>query len=70
MLGYAKHFPSFLIGAWSSGTGLAGIFGSGAYLLLVYAGVKDLYVNIVVMVIDIFEYYTMLVHILYRFFMA
>ncbi|CAK83473.1 unnamed protein product (macronuclear) [Paramecium tetraurelia] len=34
MLGYSKSFSSSLIGFWSSGTGFAGIFGSGFFLVL------------------------------------
>ena len=34
MLGYLKNFPSHLVGAWSSGTGCAGVFGAGIYLAL------------------------------------
>lgn len=45
LLGYAKAFPSTLIGAFSSGTGTAGPFASGLYLLLLYAGFENLYVN-------------------------
>ncbi len=32
ILGYLKDFPSELVGAWSSGTGAAGVGGSGLYL--------------------------------------
>ena len=34
MLGYMKSFPSKILGAWSSGTGMAGFLGAGLYLLL------------------------------------
>ncbi|KAK3598100.1 hypothetical protein CHS0354_036083 [Potamilus streckersoni] len=32
-LGYLKHFPSKLVNAWSSGTGMAGVLGSGIYII-------------------------------------
>ncbi|KAL3843047.1 hypothetical protein ACJMK2_021004 [Sinanodonta woodiana] len=32
-LGYLKHFPSKLVNAWSSGTGMAGLLGSGIYII-------------------------------------
>lgn len=34
ILGYLKVFPSDLVSGWSSGTGMAGIMGSGSFLLL------------------------------------
>jgi battenin len=34
ILGYLKAFPSDLVSGWSSGTGMAGIMGSGSFLLL------------------------------------
>jgi hypothetical protein len=44
LLGFAKGFPPQLVGAISSGTGMAGPFGSGVYIALVAIGMKDLYV--------------------------
>jgi hypothetical protein len=32
ILGFLKNFPSELVGGWSSGTGAAGVGGSGLYL--------------------------------------
>ena len=46
MLGYAKGFPPELVGAWGSGTGLAGPFGSGVYISLVGLGVPEIFVNL------------------------
>jgi hypothetical protein len=46
LLGFAKGFPPQLVGAISSGTGMAGPFGSGVYLALVAIGMKDLYVSL------------------------
>lgn len=37
MLGYNKAFPSQLIGFWGSGTGFAGPFASGLFILLTAA---------------------------------
>ena len=37
-LGYSKNFPPALVGAFGSGTGMAGPFGSGLYLVLVWIG--------------------------------
>ena len=34
VLGFLKAYPSGLVTGWSSGTGMAGIMGSGTYLLL------------------------------------
>ena len=45
VLGFAKGFPSILVGGFSSGTGMAGPFGASIYLALVALGVKDLYVS-------------------------
>ena len=36
VLGYMRLYPSKLVNAWSSGTGLAGVGGSALYLL--YSG--------------------------------
>jgi hypothetical protein len=44
MLGYNKSFPSQLIGFWGSGTGCAGPFASGLFILLTAAKIPDLYV--------------------------
>ena len=41
MLGYLKTFPISMTGAWSSGTGMAGIGGSGWYLLLSSLALPD-----------------------------
>jgi hypothetical protein len=46
MLGYNKAFPSTLVGFWGSGTGAAGPFASGLYILLTAAEISDLYVFI------------------------
>lgn len=40
-LGFCKGFPSNIVGFFSSGTGFAGIFGSGIILLLKGAGLSD-----------------------------
>jgi CLN3 protein len=40
-LGFIKGFPSEVIGYYGSGTGFAGIFGSGILLLLKAAGLSD-----------------------------
>jgi len=45
MLGYCKCFSSQLIGLWSSGTGFAGIFGSGFYITLKALKFTDFYVE-------------------------
>jgi hypothetical protein len=45
MLGYCKCFNSNLIGFWSSGTGMAGMFGSALYLGLVALEVPKIYVR-------------------------
>ena len=34
IVGYLKAFPADLINGWSSGTGMAGVMGSGTYILL------------------------------------
>jgi battenin len=34
ILGFQKNFPIFVLSGWSSGTGLAGIFGTLTYLFL------------------------------------
>lgn len=41
LLGYLKAYPTSLTGAWSSGTGMAGVLGSAFYLGLNAAGVSD-----------------------------
>ncbi len=41
ILAYLKNYPSSLTGAWSSGTGMAGVGGSAFYLILSIAGVSD-----------------------------
>ena len=40
-LAFLKAFPRRLLGAWGAGTGLAGLVGPGAYLLLSACGVSD-----------------------------
>eukprot|EP00743_Colponemidia_sp_Colp-15_P006146 GILK01006606.1.p1 GENE.GILK01006606.1~~GILK01006606.1.p1 ORF type:complete len:460 (+),score=74.39 GILK01006606.1:123-1382(+) len=40
-LGFLRAFPSELVGAWSSGTGMAGVLGSGLYLILSSANLQD-----------------------------
>lgn len=47
-LGYCKGFPSNVVGFFSSGTGFAGIFGSGIILLLKGAGLDDAYIFLIV----------------------
>ncbi len=44
MLGYNKAFPPSLVGFWGSGTGFAGPFASGLYILLTAVEISDLYV--------------------------
>ncbi len=39
-LGFCKGFPSDMVGYFGSGTGFAGVFGSGIILLLEAAGLK------------------------------
>ena len=39
--GHLKDFPTSLTGAWSSGTGMAGVGGSVAYLALSSLGIND-----------------------------
>ena len=41
ILGYLKFYPTALTGAWSSGTGMAGIGGSALYLLLAFLGLSN-----------------------------
>jgi hypothetical protein len=41
LLAYLKNYPSSLTGAWSSGTGMAGVGGSAFYLVLSVAGVSN-----------------------------
>lgn len=48
ILGFCKGFPSELVGYYSSGTGFAGIFGSGILLLLKEFGLTD---NIIFMIV-------------------
>lgn len=40
-LAFLKAFPRRLLGAWGAGTGMAGLVGPGAYLLLSAVGVSD-----------------------------
>ena len=40
-LGFCKGFPSTVVGYFGSGTGFAGIFGSGMILILQSAGLSD-----------------------------
>ena len=40
-LGFCKGFPSTIVGYFGSGTGFAGIFGSGSLLLLKSAGLDN-----------------------------
>jgi battenin len=40
-LGFCKGFPSTIVGNFGSGTGFAGIFGSGMILILQSAGLSD-----------------------------
>ena len=40
-LGFCKGFPSSVVGYFGSGTGFAGIFGSGIILLLQGVGLTD-----------------------------
>ena len=40
-LGFCKGFPSTTVGFFGSGTGFAGIFGSGILLILKGAGLSD-----------------------------
>lgn len=49
MLGYCKNFNSKLIGFWSSGTGFAGIFGSGYYLILKALELEEIYVFLIIL---------------------
>lgn len=44
MLGYIKNFSPDLIGFWGSGTGSAGLFGSGMYIGLLAINVPKLFV--------------------------
>jgi len=41
LLGYLKYYPASMTGAWSSGTGAAGVVGSAFYLALHGAGVSN-----------------------------
>lgn len=41
VLGFCKGFPSTIVGNFSSGTGFAGVFGSGAILVLQSAGISN-----------------------------
>lgn len=34
IVGFLKGFPSHLIAGWSSGTGFAGVYGSGFYIIM------------------------------------
>ena len=40
-LGFCKGFPSTIVGHFGSGTGFAGVFGSGIFLLLTSIGLSD-----------------------------
>ena len=40
-LGFCKGFPSTIVGNFSSGTGFAGVFGSGIILILKGAGLSN-----------------------------
>ena len=40
-LGFCKGFPSSVVGYFGSGTGFAGVFGSGIILLLQSAGLSN-----------------------------
>lgn len=69
MLGYCKSFSSSLIGFWSSGTGFAGIFGSGFFLVLRALKFTDFWVlyNII---LDIYDSYSIFINISIQFFMV
>jgi battenin len=41
VLGFCKAFPSTIVGFFGSGTGFAGVFGSGIILILKGAGLDD-----------------------------
>jgi hypothetical protein len=41
VLGFLKLYPAALTGAWSSGTGMAGVGGSAFYLILSVAGLSN-----------------------------
>lgn len=41
LLAFLKGFPSKTVGYWSSGTGLAGLFGTSLLLLFVALGLKN-----------------------------
>ena len=34
MIGFFKEFPSEIVSGWGSGTGMAGVFGSGLLIFL------------------------------------
>ena len=53
LLGYLKSFPNVLVGAWSSGTGWAGVFGAGIYLILKGSGLGMIIVYIYIYILDI-----------------
>ncbi len=55
MISFIKKFPSDCITGWSSGTGLAGIFGSGLYLILQSLHVSNRIVNLVLYVRYFFQ---------------
>eukprot|EP01016_Furgasonia_blochmanni_P017808 TRINITY_DN2047_c0_g1_i19.p1 TRINITY_DN2047_c0_g1~~TRINITY_DN2047_c0_g1_i19.p1 ORF type:complete len:561 (-),score=83.75 TRINITY_DN2047_c0_g1_i19:239-1876(-) len=44
MLGFLKGFPSELVVGWGSGTGFAGVYGSGFYLIMQSLEVENKYV--------------------------
>lgn len=62
MLGYSKSFSSSLIGFWSSGTGFAGIFGSGFFLVLRALKFTDFWV-IYNLILDIYSSNTIFIDI-------
>ena len=48
MLGFSKNFSSNMVGYWSSGTGMAGLFGSGVYISLTALSVPKFYVKSII----------------------
>lgn len=69
MLGYSKSFSSSLIGFWSSGTGFAGIFGSGFFLVLRALKFTDFWV-IYNLILDIYSSNTIFIDISIQFYMV
>ena len=45
-LGYLSWFPSMMVNAWSSGTGMAGVLGASIYII--FGLCRDLHILIVV----------------------